>query len=264
MVIDDILKRLSGYEVYYREFGRCWCLICCCDVMEFLKVLDDECVDLVVADPPYNSKVEWDGKNDEWQFLWLNETKRVMKEGASFYMFFAPLTMYGVEGWVRRNLTLKNVIVWYHPNLYGVFMSYGDDRYKSTWDAVFYAVKGKKAKHGKKVAQVAYSVTGRGFDVMVYPQPRPLLHKAQKPLELVRKFVLCSSNEGDVVLDPFVGVGTTAIVCRELGRNFLGCEIEKKFFDIAVKRLEWRGDLKAIDWEIKEELKELEKREPKG
>jgi len=202
------------------------------DSVEVLKRLPSECVDLVIVDPPYNSKnsrLKWDRKNDEWQFLWLEEVKRVMKEGASLYVFFAPLNMYGVEGWVRKNLTLKNVMVWWHPNLYGAGLSYGSDRWKSTWDVVFYAVKGKRAKHGKKIAEEGYklNLNGGGFDVIVYPQPRPLLHKAQKPLELVMKLVHCSSNEGDVVLDPFLGSGTTAVACERLKLYFEPISIEE-------------------------------------
>jgi len=210
------------------------------DAVEVLKTLPDESIDLVIADPPYGSGLEWDRKDDEWQFQWLEEVKRVMKEGASLYVFFAPLVMYGVEGWVRSNLTLKNVLVWWHPNLYGSGLSYGFDRWKSTWDVVFYAVKGKKAKHGKKVAEEGYKLNphGGGFDVMVYPQPRPFLHKAQKPLELIMKLVYCSSNEGDVVLDPFAGSGTTAVACERLGRRWIGVEMEETFCKVAKKRIE--------------------------
>jgi site-specific DNA-methyltransferase (adenine-specific) len=210
------------------------------DVVEVLKSLPDESVDLVIADPPYNSGIEWDRKDDVWQFEWLEKIKRVMKEGASLYVFFAPLNMYEVEGWIRKNLTLKNVMVWFHPNLYGAGLSYGSDRWKSTWDVVFYAVKGERAKHGKKVAEEGYRLDprGGGFDVMVYPQPRPLLHKAEKPLELVMKLVHCSSNEGDVVLDSFLGSGTTAVACERLWRKWIGIEIEERFCEVAKKRIE--------------------------
>jgi DNA modification methylase len=210
------------------------------DALEVLRSLSSESVDLVIADPPYNSKLKWDRKDDEWQFLWLEEVKRVMKEGASLYVFFAPLNMYGIEGWIRNNLTLKNVMVWFHPNLYGAGLSYGEDRWKSTWDVVFYAVKGEKAKHGKKVAEEGYKLNpkGGGFDVLLYPQPRPLLHKAQKPLELVMKLVHCSSNEEDLVLDPFFGSGTTAVACEKLRRKWIGIEIEEEFCKVAKKRLE--------------------------
>jgi DNA modification methylase len=231
------------------------------DALDFLKSLPSESVDLIVTDPPYNSSIEWDRKDDEWQFAWLEEAKRVMKDGASIYVFFAPLNMYGVEGWIRENLTLKNICVWYHPNLYGAGLSYGKDRYKSSWDVVFYAVKGKSAKHGKNVSAFAYDKTGSGFDVFVYPQPRPLLHKAQKPLELIEKLILCSSEEGDLVVDPFLGSGTTAIACKFLKRKFVGCDANPKFVELAKIRLQARSkkELKLIDEKLFNEIKATEK-----
>jgi len=239
--------------------------IICRDSIEWLKEQPDASIDLVVTDPPYNSTiVSWDNKTDEWQFQWLQEAKRVLKDGASFYMFFAPMNMYGVEGWVRQNLTLRNIIVWHHANLYGAGMGYGTDRYKSTWDVVLYAVKGKKAKHGKHVASVAYLETGRGFDVMIYPQPRPLLHKAQKPLDLIKKFVICSSNEGDVVLDPFCGAGTTGIACKTLNRDFILVDNDPKCIEIINKRLENIERLKEFDKELWLEMRESRLEEEKN
>ena len=93
------------------------------DCIEVLKHFPPCSVDLVVTDPPYNSPaIEWDGKNNEWQVLWLEEVKRVMKDGASLYVFFAPMNMFGVEEWIRSNLVLKNIGVWNHPNLYSAGM----------------------------------------------------------------------------------------------------------------------------------------------
>ena len=129
-------------------------------------------------------------------------------------------------------------------SMHGLFVhaegnSYGHDRWKSTWDVIFYAVKGKKAKHGKKVSEEGWKINpqGGGFDVMIYPQPRPLLHKAQKPIELIAKLVWCSSNENDLVLDPFLGSGTTAVVCERLNRRWIGVELEQTFCEIAKERI---------------------------
>ena len=234
------------------ELNKIYCLDC----FELLKNLDDNSIDLVIVDPPYNSKViEWDNKDDTWQLKWLTEVKRVLKEGGSLYVFFAPLNMYEVEGWIRNNLTLKNILVWYHANLYGAGMSYGKDRYKSTWDVVFYGVKGKKAKHNNTIQQIAYLQTGKSFDVMIYPQPRPLLHKAQKPLELIKKFIICSSEENDIVLDCFCGVGTTMISSKVLKRNFIGGEINQDFVNISNQRLDNIHNLKEIDKYLWRQLK---------
>jgi DNA modification methylase len=93
---------------------------------------------------------------------------------------------------------------------------------------------------------------------MEYPQPHPLLHKAQKPLELIRKLIVCSSNEGDLVLDPFLGVGTTALACKFEKRRCIGIDNEKKFLEIAVKRLKSKNEeeLKIIDRSLPETLLE--------
>jgi len=204
--------------------------------LKAFKYIENESIDLIVTDPPYNSKIEWDQKDDEFQYSWLREAKRVLKEGGSLYVFFAPLNMYGIEGFIRREFTLKNICVWYHPNLYGAGMSYGSDRWKSTWDVIFYAVKGDKAKHGKNISQIAWKKYGRGFDVFEYPQPRPLLHKAQKPLQLIEKIIDVSSNEGDIVLDPFLGSGTTMYACQNLSRSCIGFEIDPEYCNLIKKR----------------------------
>jgi len=213
-------------------------ILYCADAVQLLKEFFDESVDLVITDPPYNSfRMEWDKKDDEWQFLWLEQVKRIMKEGASFYCFFAPLNMYGVEGWIRKNLNLKNVCVWYHPNLYGAGMSYGKDRWKSTWDVIFYAVKGEKAGHGKNVSQYAWMQWGRGFDVFQIADERPKLHRAQKPLKLIMKLVDVSSGEEEIVLDPFLGSGTTAVACEKLNRKWVGIEIDERYCEIVKERV---------------------------
>lgn len=74
--------------------------------------------------------------------------------------------------------------------------------------------------------------------VFRYPCGRNKIHPTQKPLALIKRFVLASSNEGDLILDPFMGSGTTAIACLEENRNFLGFEIDDLYFKKAVERIE--------------------------
>ena len=63
-------------------------------------------------------------------------------------------------------------------------------------------------------------------------------HPTVKPLHIVKNFIINSSNEGDVVIDPFMGSGTTGVACKEIGRNFIGCEINKEYFNTATTRIE--------------------------
>jgi len=117
-------------------------------------------------------------------------------------------------------------------------MNYGSDRFKSTWQAILYGVKGYKAKHGNKVAEKAYLFDGRGFDVMIYPSPTRKIHPAEKPLQLIKKLIHVSSNKNDIVLDPFLGSGVTLEACLLLKRNFIGIEIDGNFCKLAYKRIE--------------------------
>ena len=199
------------------------------DAIEVMKEIDDESVDLVVTDPPYNSQIEWDKKNTIFHRLALNEIYRVLKRGGSLYYFFAPLNSYHIEGLIRSKFIIKNKLVWWHRNLFGANLSYGNDRYKST-------CKGN-SKHN--VSQKSYHKFGSGFDVIQMPAiTKNKLHRAQKPLELIERFVYNSSNEGDVVLDPFIGSGTTAIACKMMNRKFIGIDNDMKTIETARKRLE--------------------------
>ncbi len=195
---------------------------------------------------------------------WLELAKKKLKDGGSIYVFFAPLNMYEIECWIRKNLTLKNIIVWWHPNLHSARTNYGNDRYKSSWDVVFYAVKGKTAKHGKNVSSEAWKFDGCGMDVQKYWQPRPLLHKAQKPLRLLEKFITVSSCKGELVVDPFVGSGVTAIACFRTDRMFKGCDRNEEFVRLAQRRLELYSickDLQRVDKMMMHEQKRIQKKD---
>jgi DNA modification methylase len=63
------------------------------------------------------------------------------------------------------------------------------------------------------------------------------IHPTQKPLSILKKLISVSSNEGDIILDPFMGIGSTAVACKELKRNFIGCELNPKYVECAKKRL---------------------------
>lgn len=79
--------------------------------------------------------------------------------------------------------------------------------------------------------------------VFRFPCGRNKLHPTQKPLELIKRLILASSNEGDLVFDGFAGSGTTGVACKELGRNFIGCELDENYCKIANERIK-EGELK--------------------
>lgn len=214
--------------------------IYCIDALEGLKQIDDNSVDLILTDPPYklseNSNVI-NEKEDEFQFRWLAEAKRILKPGGALLFFFAPIRMYGVLGYVIKNFTLKNLLVWHHPNIYSAGLYYGDDRFKLTWEVIIYAVKGERLRVNKKITVEAYRKYGNSFDVFIEPQPVPSVHRYQKPLNIVIKLVDLLTYEGDLVVDPFVGSGTTAVACKLLNRRFIGFEIVPEYCKLAIERV---------------------------
>ena len=75
-----------------------------------------------------------------------------------------------------------------------------------------------------------------------FKRPSNKLHEAQKPVELLKRFILLSSNENDTVLDCFMGSGSTGVACINTNRNFMGIELDKHYFEIAKERIEKAGD----------------------
>jgi len=92
-----------------------------------------------------------------------------------------------------------------------------------------------------KYYNVFFNKTDVSDDVWLTPhaEKHRLGHPTQKPVDLMKRMILGSTNEGDVVLDPFMGTGTTGVACMETNRKFIGFEIDKKYFEIAKKRLNW-------------------------
>lgn len=90
-----------------------------------------------------------------------------------------------------------------------------------------------------KQTNVLFNKTDVSDDVWLNPKSEKdrLGHPTQKPIKLMRRMVLTSSNEGDVVLDPFMGSGTTGVACKETGREFIGFELDKRYFEIAKRRI---------------------------
>ncbi len=205
------------------------------DSLEILPTIPDGSIDAVVTDPPYGSGFEWDQATLKFQEEWISQVPRILKEGGSFYCFFGIVSLPDILLLVRKYLDIRNLLVWHHPNLYGSNLTYGKDRWKLTWEAIVYAVKGKNKD---EVAQKLYLYDGRSFDVIIEPAVlKGRLHKAQKPLNLIKKLVVAASEPGDTILDPFGGSGTTAVACKLLERNCIIVEKDPNFYQIMVERI---------------------------
>ncbi|HRT03224.1 MAG TPA: site-specific DNA-methyltransferase [Candidatus Diapherotrites archaeon] len=233
------------------------------DCLEIMKDIPNNSIDLVVTDPPYGiSYGEWDNiEFNNFTEQWVRECFRVLKNNGTMWSFmgyqrileFIPLLRkYGyvyLENWVvwarqkgrcsskhlksQRedifHITKSNQYVWNNLKvLREVVCPYVKDGKPRGW---FINEQGKRVRW-----------TGLG-NVWVYTSPQynsktdKQVHPAQKPLMLMERLILLSSNEGDLILDPFIGSGTTVVACIKLKRNFIGIEKDEKYFKIAEERI---------------------------
>ncbi len=225
----------------------------CVDALEALRALPDGCVDLVFADPPYKR-----ARYSAWTQSWIREAARVLRDGGSMYVC-SPWEHSGLmQTTLSRHLEIRNRITWKRDKGRGAKRNW-----KSNMEDVWFATKGDAytfhLKKWKKPVIAPYRENGRPKDwvekngeryrwthpsniwidlcVPFWSMPENTVHPVQKPEKLVARIVEASSNPGDLVLDPFLGSGTTAVVARRLGRQFLGFEINPDYVRLAMKRL---------------------------
>lgn len=244
------------------------------DSIKWLRSLESESVDMIFADPPYNiNKADWDKFESqeryiEWSIQWISEAARVLQKTGTLYVCGFSEILADLKHPSMRYFKSCRWIVWYYKNKGNLGNDWGRSH-----ESLLHLRKSKKKTfnvddvripYGKHTLRYPshpqakssqYGNNGKRKDVWVpHPggaKPKDVIevpttcngmgettsHPTQKPEELVRKFVLASSNEGDIVLDPFSGSGTTLIASEQLGRKWLGCEIEPEYNELAITRL---------------------------
>lgn len=246
-----------------------WNQIICGDNCDELGKLPRECVDLVVTSPPYDDLRAYGGHS--WDFYGVAwQLKRVLKPGGVIVWVVADATKDGSETgtsmrqalhFQKLGLNIHDTMIWHKLNA----MPLNNIRYEPATEYMFVLSHGKpKAwnpiKEPSKLAGVLSAgtqIAENGVRVSKWGNGKPYndfkvrqnmwsypvgggdgRHPAVFPEDLARDHILSWSNEGDVVLDPFNGSGTTTKMARELGRNYLGIEINPEYCEIARKRLQ--------------------------
>ena len=222
------------------------------DYIEGMKQIEDESIDLIVTDPPYNisgiaNNIELHGKPvniaefGQWDHLFdpepfIVEAKRVLKSNGQIYIFTSDRLMgkYMLL-FEKYAFCFRNTLVWFKRNLRPKIRQY---TWRSGTEYILYAGKQKT----KKVTD--YTFNWQGQELMknliitnIVGGKERVGHPTQKPLSIIERLIKVSSNKDDVVLDPFIGSGTTAVACIKLKRNFIGFELSKDYCDIANKRI---------------------------
>ncbi len=244
------------------------------DCFKFLKRVDDGVVDLAVIDPPYNMrKADWDTFKSEKEFFdftysWIDAVIPKIKDNGSLYIFNTPYnSSFILRYLISRELNFQNWITWDKRDGLGgarrrfsngqetiVFFTkgqkhtfnYDDVRvpYEST-ERIEHAKKKGILKNGRRwfpnpkgrLCGEVWHITSERHKNKINGKVQKMNHATPKPLELVERIITASSNENDLVLDCFVGMGTTAVAAKKLKRNFLCCDLEKTYVEAARKRL---------------------------
>lgn len=250
--------------------------IYCDDVFDLVPRISDRSIDLIICDGPYGVTTnEWDRVPNIQEFnLGLIEMfSSKLKEGGTLYLFGKSNCVDFID--YRPYLNLRTRIVWYQPSR----LAQGRTSYTNNYDVICYFIKGKKPKafnldsirvpqlvelehrlrcervpsvKNGKFGKTKFNGNGKNpgdvwgdIKQLTYKSKelmsREVLNTVQKPEKLIERLVLASSNKGDLVLDPFSGVGTCSAVCSRLGRRYIGVEKHKPFVELAKGRIRDAG-----------------------
>lgn len=206
------------------------------DCDEMLESIPPQSVDVVWTDPPYgisyvpnNRKVleipDMLANDDKPRLDFVPPIVRSVKDGGAIYLCTRhDVATLWSDALAEAGARVKNPIYWIKDNF-----SKGDllgDRGNCV-ELVLFAHLGRHILRGQR--------TGNAWNI---PRPEALLHPTPKPIELVRRCLQASSDFGDLILDPFLGSGATAVACVLTGRKFIGAEIHGPYFDLACERIE--------------------------
>ncbi len=241
------------------------------EIESWLPLLPDAFVDLLILDPPYNLDMDFRGNrfvhrsSEEYlSYLrsWLSPMMRLLKPTASVYLCSDWRGSAACQRVMEEFFQLRNRITWQREKGRGA-----SDNWKSGCEDIWYGTCGRRfvfhldqvkirrrvlapyrekgvAKDwsqdatGEKTRMTCPSNLWDDITVPFWSMPENTPHPTQKPEKLLAKLILASSNPGDMVFDPFLGSGTSAVVARKLGRHFVGVEQQEEYCLWALKRLE--------------------------
>ncbi len=243
--------------------------------LQWLKSLQDESIDMIFADPPYNiKKADWDKFDSQeeyikWSLQWISEASRILKPTGSLYICGFSEILADLKHPAMRYFSGCKWLIWHYRNKANLGNDWGRSH-----ESILHLRKTKKFALNVDEIRIPY-----GSHTLKYPThpqsessqysngkktnpvwtPNPLgakpkdvfevpttcngmgektKHPTQKPEELLRKLVLASSKVGDVILDPFSGSGTTLVVAEQLQRLWIGCEMNEEYNSWAINRID--------------------------
>lgn len=243
------------------------------DCIPWLKSLPSESANLFFVDPPYNiNKAEWDSFESQQQYVdwcmeWISEAHRILSNTGTMYIMGFSEILAHIKVAASPLFVGCKWLVWYYRNKANLGKDWGrshesilhfrkSKNFTLNIDAIRIPYNNHTLKYpehpqattsqygdGKKYTWKPHPLGAKPRDVIEMPTlcnstKEKTVHPTQKPVELVRKFILASSDEGDWVIDPFGGSGTTYIVCERYNRRWLGCELDSEHCQLIKERIE--------------------------
>ncbi|MCD6594162.1 site-specific DNA-methyltransferase [bacterium] len=234
------------------------------DCLTIMKNIPDNSVDIAFADPPFNLKKKYNGYKDnkefdeylEWCEQWISEMVRITKLTGSIFVHNIPKWLTYYADLLNKIAYFKHWIVWdapsapmgktLLPNHYGILYYT-----KSAKDFKFFDIRYPHFRC-RKCNSLLKDYGGKKY--LIHPfgplcsdvwtdihrirhKKRRDEHPCQLPIPLLERLILMSTDENDIVFDPFIGTGTSAIAAKRLMRNFIGIDIDKKYVEIANKNV---------------------------
>jgi len=266
--MNKLLKSLNKYKYFHDDDF----ILILGDSLELLKNINKDSIDMIFADPPYFlsndgitcvsgkmvsvNKGKWDRSNGveenfKFNLEWLGECRRILKKDGTIWVSGTSHIIYSI-GYAMQLLGYKilNDIIWYKrnapPNLSCRYFTHSTE-------IILWAAKSDKSKHYfdyKKMKELNKNKQMRNIWDIEDAGPENLWeisapgkkekefgkHPTQKPEELLKRIVSASTKEGDIILDPFNGSGTTGIIASRLNRRYIGIDNEKEYLDLTIKR----------------------------
>mgnify|MGYP001752443512 FL=1 len=203
------------------------------DCLEGIQKIASASIDTIITDPPYFIGMTHNGKKGNYNDLIImkpffdslfSEFSRVIKENGKVYIFCDWRTYAFYYPLLLKHISVRNMLVW--DKISGPGSSYA-----FTHELILFAEKDTPYMKGSNIFRIP------GFSAGAKKTNGEKLHPTQKPVEVIEKLITDSTKEGDLVLDCFMGSGTTAVAAKKLNRNFIGFEIQEKYITISENRL---------------------------
>lgn len=217
------------------------------DWLNIASTIPSKSIDLIVTDPPHHCGKSFDAEDlneqEYWKKfrLWIKQIHRVLKSTGAFYLCFNHIRMWKAHPiLIDFDWDLKNLIVWHQPNI--ARRSWSSKRWEYGYQPIFlftkkdFSIEIKKNAKKANVAQIdVWKITAcqsnyKNLDIKT-------VYETQKPVELFHRMIISSSNEKDLILDPFVGSGSSIVAAIRNNRDYVGIDNSKKACEITNQRI---------------------------